>query len=300
MHSLAQSLDEASRLSSGNALRHKANGTQCSGYPGHNPIPAAVPDALLRLGEMGHHLLCLGTNILIGIMGVYPVPYPLHAGVLLRLDQATHQLGVLPIAKHVGQAIMGQHFVAKDFAHPLGVRNGVRGHMQSAAVVIESCAPDQPRLGFQPQRLLHFGLGGVDLHIDTASPLVLFEPLPGNQLRLFAGQVFVWPLTLGHSLFGEQDDAIPFLLLLECVKKLVKPGTNGRHLASSRVGIAITQLHPQSGLCLPYSFIDNVGKVIIASTLILQLGNQVGFKGPSSQLGIGGPVCFAPSAVELL
>ena len=177
-------------------------------------IPAATPGALLQFGQVGDHLLGLHPDILAGVMGIYPIPHRLHAGGALRFDDAADQLGVLAIAQHIGQPVVGQHLMTQDLAHPLGVGDGVGGHMQGAVVIIERGAADQAVFGCQPQRLLQLGLGRVDLHINATGATVLLEPLLGDQFRLFAGQVLGWLLTLRHGLFGKGDSA---LRLLHCL-----------------------------------------------------------------------------------
>ncbi|ATP90241.1 hypothetical protein VI35_07975 [Aeromonas caviae] len=224
---LTQSFDKGTGLSSSGAIRHETNGAQRPCHPGHNPIPATAPGPLLKFCEMSHHFLGLGADVLIGVMGVHPVPHRLHAGVLLGLDEAAHQLGVFPVTQDVGQAIMGQHLMAQYLAHPLGVGNSVRSYVQGAGIVVKRRSPDKPLLGFQSQGPLKLPLGGVDLHLDTTRPSVLFEPATGNQLSLLAGQVLDWLVALGHRLLGE---------------------TNRVHGASNRLssnrGPRIPSLHP--------------------------------------------------------
>ncbi|MNE34193.1 hypothetical protein D3C80_1279040 [compost metagenome] len=90
--------------------------------------------------------------------------------------------------------------MAQDLAHPLGVGNGVGGHMESAGIIIECRAPDKPIFGIQPQGAFKLPLSRVDLHLDAARPSILFEPTMGNQLSLFAGQVLGRLVALGHRL----------------------------------------------------------------------------------------------------
>ena len=208
LHLLAQPLNQCSGFSCGNATRHKADSAQRLGNPCHHLIPAAAPGTLLQFGQVGDHLLGLHPDILASVMGINPIPHRLHAGGVLRFDYAADQLGVLAIAQHVGKSIVGQHFMAQDLAHSLGVGDGIRGHMQGAAVIIKSGAADQAILCRQTQRLLQLCLGGVGLHINATGAPVLLEPLLCYQLRLFAGQVLGWFLALRHGLFGETDPSI--------------------------------------------------------------------------------------------
>ncbi|MNC61699.1 hypothetical protein D3C75_1116600 [compost metagenome] len=109
----------------------------------------------------------------------------------------------------------------------------------------------------------------MDLHINAGGTAVLIEPPLGDQLRLFAGKVFGWLVTLGHSLFGKQDGAIPILPVLQGIDELVEPGANGLHLTRRGIGIAPLQLHPQRCLGVPLRLTDDIDQVVVAGTLIL-------------------------------
>ncbi|MNS44898.1 hypothetical protein D3C72_773520 [compost metagenome] len=184
-----QPLDKRAGLRSRDAIRHEADSTQRPGDPGYHLIPATAPGPLLQFRQMSHHFLGLGADVLVGVMGLHPVPHRLHAGVLLGLDEAAHQLGVFTVAQHVGKAVVSQHLMAQDLTHPLGVGDGVGSHMESAGIVVKRRATDQSVLGIQPQGPFKLPLGGVDLYLDAARPPVLLEPTMGNQLSLFTGQV---------------------------------------------------------------------------------------------------------------
>ena len=297
---LAQPLDQGARLRGGNAIRYKADRTQRPGDPGHDPIPATAPGPLLQFRQMSHHFLGFGADVLIGVMGVYPVPHRLHAGVLLGRDEAAHQLGIFPVTQDVCQAIVGQHFMAQDLAHSLGVGDGVGGHMQGAAVIIKGGAADQAILCRQPQRLLQLCLGGVDLHINATGAPVLLEPLLCYQLRLFAGQVLGWFLALRHGLFGETDPSINGI-----ADNLARVGarTHDGHQAVMAGGL--------QALILLLQGLDEVGCVDLAHGLqvagqlgihaLAQTGQQIGLP-VALGAGVVGDHAFglAPCVVERL
>ena len=98
---------------------------------------------------------------------------------------------------------------------------------------------------------------------------------------------------------AKQRDALVRVLGFHHLKETIKPGTNHRHLFNAWVGVGVIELHTSLGRCLPHLGADHVDQVIVAGILILQLGQQIAFKGTGAEFYIRAPVILGAAFIEL-